>query len=91
MGTISMAAQDAFAIRDRGDTTTTGRLVLTDHSMHAPVPAVARADTMPSVIEFPYEFPKGGDYRLFIQVKRAGRIHTGAFAVTVADAVSAKK
>lgn len=88
MGTITMAAQDAFAIRDRGDTTATGRLVLTDHSKHM---SATRADTMPSVIEFPYEFPKGGDYRLFFQVKRAGRIHTGAFAVTVAEPESAKK
>ena len=87
MGTITMAARDAFAIRDRGDTTQGGRLVLTDHSAHMP----ARADTMPSVIEFPYEFPKGGDYRIFVQVKRAGRIHTGAFAVTVADSVVSPK
>lgn len=91
MGTITMAAQDAFAIRDRGDTTTTGRLVFTDHSQHASPADAARADTMPSVIEFPYEFPRGGEYRLFIQVKRAGRIHTGAFAVTVADSASPGK
>lgn len=87
MGTITMAAQDAFAIRDRGDTTKSGRLMLTDHSAHL----AARADTMPSVIEFPYEFPKGGDYRIFVQVKRAGRVHTGAFAVTVADSVVSPK
>jgi hypothetical protein len=86
MGTITMAAQDAFAIRDRGDTTKAGRLRLVDHSAH-----VSRADTMPSVIEFPYEFPKGGDYRIFVQVRRAGRVHTGAFAVTVADSVVPRK
>ena len=87
MGTISMAAQDAFAIRDRGDTTSSGRLVLVDHSRHT----ATRADTMPSVIEFPYEFPRDGEYRVFIQVKRAGRIQTGAFAVTVAEPTRAKK
>jgi hypothetical protein len=91
MGTITMAAQDAFAIRDRGDTTKAGRLMLADHSAHSPANAAARGDTMPSVIEFPYEFPKGGDYRLFVQVKRAGRVHTGAFAVTVADPVVSQK
>lgn len=85
MGTITMAAQDAFAIRDRGDTTQGGRLKLADHSMHA------RADTMPSSIEFPYEFPQGGDYRIFVQVKRGGRVMTGAFAVTVADSAVAQK
>jgi hypothetical protein len=81
MGTVSMAAQEAFAVRDRGDTTRNGRLILSDHSAHVS----ARADTMPSVIEFPYEFPSGGDYRLFVQVKRAGKVQTGAFAFTVAD------
>ena len=87
MGTVTMAAQDAFAIRDRGDTTKNGRLILADHSRHM----TARADTMPSVIGFPYEFPSGGDYRLFVQVKRGGRVHTGAFAITVADAVVSGK
>lgn len=81
MGTITMAAQDAFATRDRGDTTNAGRLVLADHSAHLK----PRADTIPPVIEFPYEFPTGGSYRLFVQVKRGGRVHTGAFALTVAD------
>jgi hypothetical protein len=30
-------------------------------------------------VSFPYGFPKPGDYRLFIQVKRAGRVETGVF------------
>lgn len=32
-----------------------------------------------SEVSFPYGFPKAGDYRLFIQVKRAGRVETGVF------------
>jgi hypothetical protein len=39
-------------------------------------------------IEFPYAFPSGGNYRLFVQVKRAGRILTGAFAIAVVEAAS---
>ena len=38
---------------------------------------------VPSTISFPYGFPKPGPYRIFVQVKHAGRIVTGAFDVTV--------
>jgi len=34
-------------------------------------------------VSFPYGFPKAGDYRLFVQVKRAGRVETGVFEVHV--------
>ncbi len=40
-----------------------------------PMPA---ASLSPEV-SFPYGFPKAGDYRLFIQVKRAGQVETGVF------------
>jgi hypothetical protein len=48
-----------------------------DHSRH-------QAGT-PSMVTFPYGFPEAGDYRIFVQVKRAGRIVTGAFDATVTD------
>jgi hypothetical protein len=34
-------------------------------------------------ISFPYGFPKPGDYRIFVQVKRAGKIETGEFVAKV--------
>jgi hypothetical protein len=30
-------------------------------------------------VAFPYGFPKAGEYRIFVQVKRAGKVETGEF------------
>jgi hypothetical protein len=32
-----------------------------------------------SEISFPYGFPKAGLYRIFVQIKRSGRVQTGVF------------
>jgi hypothetical protein len=38
------------------------------------------ADTaLPPELAFPYGFPRPGDYRIFVQVKRSGRVETGVF------------
>ena len=81
MGTVTNAAQDVFEARDRGDSTSTGKLNLAAHAMSAFPPSAP--------IEFPYAFPKSGSYRLFVQVKRNARVLTGAFAITVADSAKA--
>lgn len=36
-----------------------------------------------SEVSFPYGFPQPGDYHLFVQIKRAGRIETGSFIAHV--------
>jgi len=37
----------------------------------------------PSTVTFPYGFPEPGQYRIFVQMKRAGAIVTGAFDADV--------
>jgi hypothetical protein len=37
----------------------------------------------PPVVSFPYGFPKPGNYRIFLQVKRAGKVETGIFDAKV--------
>ena len=78
MGTIAPVTQRVFAQRDAGDTTTTGRLR----------PVAMPDDHMPSMplsgeLAFPYEFPKPGRYRIWVQVKPKDQVLTGTFDVDV--------
>jgi len=84
-GTISLAAQETFELRQPGDTVS-GALAkrLADRDLGAP----AHHAMMPlgDSVSFPYAFPRPGNYRLWVQVKRRGRILTGVFDVTVQEA-----
>ena len=41
------------------------------------------ASQLPAEVSFPYGFPKSGDYRIYVQVKRGGAIVTGVFDARV--------
>jgi len=41
--------------------------------------------SMPSEVSFPYGFPEPGDYRIFVQIKRAGKVETGVFDAHIAN------
>jgi hypothetical protein len=84
-GTISLAAQESFELRQPGDTipgALARRLTERDARRHDMVDPG-------STVSFPYSFPKPGNYRMWVQVKRAGRILTGVFDVAV-EAESAR-
>jgi hypothetical protein len=78
MGTVSTSAQQAFAARDRGDTVVGGR----------PRAVAGEIMSMPTSfdghLDFPYEFPKPGRYRIWVQFRSVGtQVLTGAFDLDV--------
>jgi hypothetical protein len=72
MGTISMAAQEAF---EKKAEMVMPAMAGMDHSAHG----------APGALSFPYEFPRPGRYRIWVQVKSGGQVRTGVFDAEVGE------
>jgi len=84
-GTISFASQEAFEVRAPGDSVTgtlARRITALEAARHM---GHETARDTSNVVSFPYAFPRAGAYRIWVQVKRKGRILTGVFDCQVGD------
>ncbi|HXJ04056.1 MAG TPA: hypothetical protein VNH65_03100 [Candidatus Acidoferrum sp.] len=72
-GSVSMAALEMASAGG-----TVGAIAL-DASLPSAMAMPMAAGEMEPEVSFPYGFPKAGNYRIFVQIKRAGHVETGAF------------
>jgi hypothetical protein len=71
-GSISMAAFEMAQANSSG-----GMPPNMQMTMHTAMPMSDAS--LPPEVSFPYGFPQPGNYRIFVQINRGGRIETGVF------------
>ena len=92
-GTVSMAALQLFALRGEGKLPLAAALGKDDPICKLPTVEESQQEWLKMnkpdgdfSFSFPYEFPKLGRYRLWVQVKIHGRVFTGVFDTMVRGA-----
>ncbi len=81
VGSMPMAA--LMLVGNSGDGTAAASGATGSMMMMKPAAGMQHDAAMGPEISFPYGFPQPGDYRLFLQIKRDGKVQTAVFDVHV--------
>jgi hypothetical protein len=78
-GSVSMAALELAESELAQATAKSASETPAEMAMSMPMPST----TLPPEVSLPYGFPQPGEYRIFVQIKRSGRVETAAFEARV--------